>query len=247
MGPRTTIVPAAILIDIDNTVYRYEPCHRSGMRHASAIAADLLPAWKSKESFQADYAKAREAIQSHLKGTAASHCRLLYFKKATEIRFGSSNLAAATELESAYWHGYFLEMRVEPGCIETLSRWHDAGIAIAWVTNYTTHRQIQKLRHLGLEKSARFLITSEEVGREKPKPDIFRYALNALAVEGEVVVIGDDFECDIAPAIELGFRTLWLDRESLPVGQVGSGKRSAVVADWKAISDHIPTFFKASN
>ncbi len=226
-------LPKAILLDFDNTAYRYEPCHQGGMKAAHSVAAVIHESWLLEKKFGEDYLRAREAVKKLTEGQGARHCRLLYFKKLVETRFGCTDIAATRILHSAYWDGYFREMKLDPGLVETAGRLRAAGVRIAWVTNFTTERQMLKIRKLHVEKIAEFLITSEEAGADKPAENIFRLALSTLGVSPqEAVAIGDDFEADIRPARAMGMKTIWLKRDQ-KIAQLPDDV--AVAADWADI------------
>jgi haloacid dehalogenase superfamily, subfamily IA, variant 3 with third motif having DD or ED/haloacid dehalogenase superfamily, subfamily IA, variant 1 with third motif having Dx(3-4)D or Dx(3-4)E len=62
-----------------------------------------------------------------------------------------------------------------------------------------------------LTKYFRKIIESAEVGIRKPDPAIYKLAINKFGFEPkEVVIIGDSYKNDIAPANILGCRSIWL-------------------------------------
>ncbi len=59
------------------------------------------------------------------------------------------------------------------------------------------------------------LIDSGEINIRKPDKTIWQMGIDALKLENnEVVIIGDSYKNDIAPAIELGARSIWLKNKS---------------------------------
>ena len=67
--------------------------------------------------------------------------------------------------------------------------------------------QLKKIAHLGISDYIDFVITSEEVGAEKPSKRIFYAALDKLNCDpGEAVMIGDDLKKDISGAEKLGIK-----------------------------------------
>ena len=61
---------------------------------------------------------------------------------------------------------------------------------------------------MGLEKQIDFLVTSEEVGCEKPNKLIFEKALEKINLENDqVIMIGDSELKDIKGAKNLGIRS----------------------------------------
>ena len=73
------------------------------------------------------------------------------------------------------------------------------------------------------------IVLSYLTGHRKPEPANFRTALDELGAEPqETVMVGDTYEHDIRPAIELGMRTIWIlarpDREAESIVRVGTGQ-----------------------
>jgi putative hydrolase of the HAD superfamily len=217
-----------VLIDIDNTVYEYEPAHRSGLVAAHGSATPLLARWKSEKEFCSDYAAARDAVHSEIAGTAASHNRFLYFKRMLEHAGLGHRVSQALRMEDRYREGYFQHLTAYPHAYECLAWLKGMKVEVVWVSNLTARLQAEKLVALGLDGLGR-LLTSEETGRDKPAAVNFERALAGSPPE-KALMIGDDWECDIEPAHQLGLRAIWL---STSAPRVGNG--ISVCADWKAI------------
>ena len=204
-------LPKALLLDVDNTVYAYPPCQAAGLDAAKKI----LPAsWQQPDRFEEEYAKARSEVGKQIPAHGASHCRLLYFKWLIENKVGHSDLPLALKLHDVFWRGYFSAMRADEHCLSTLEELKRAGVKLAWVTNFTTERQVQKLDAIGMVRLADFLVTSEEAGADKPSPQAFLLALKKLRLNpADVVMVGDDWENDIVAAQKLGIRPIWRRRD----------------------------------
>lgn len=226
-------LPKAILLDLDNTIYAEEPCHRLGLFRAAALAAAFDKLWSEPGAFAAEYARARDKVRSCTGEVAARHCRLLHFKLMVEARYGRCDFATVRSLHDVYWKGYLEAMHPDPGCAEAIAEMRSRGIRLAWVTNFTTEREIGKLQALRLAEVAEHLVTSEEAGAEKPSPAPFRLALSKLGVAPkDALFIGDDWRTDIQPALALGMAGLWLRRD--PAEGPGGDVLSA--ASWREIS-----------
>lgn len=78
------------------------------------------------------------------------------------------------------------------------------------------------LRRVGLADAIDGLVLSYEVGVVKPQPEIFRIALDLLAVPaGQALMVGDSWQDDGAAAA-VGIRTLILPRTEGPVHGLGA-------------------------
>jgi putative hydrolase of the HAD superfamily len=220
-------------LDVDNTVYAYAPCHAAGMAAARQAAGGLMIEWAEGEAFEAAYARARRAVKARTAGQAAAHSRLMYLLEMLAAAQGRTDLRAARRLHEAYWAGYFSEMRLDAGCAALLGDWRAAGLRLAWVSNFTTERQILKLEALGLAEAAHVLVTSEEAGADKPDPRVVDLALARLGTAPEHAwLVGDEARDDVEAARARGLASIWLRR----VGNAGGGAAAdAVVDDWMAL------------
>ena len=71
--------------------------------------------------------------------------------------------------------------------------------------------QYYKFAHSGLQELFAHLLISEEVGINKPQPEIFRIALERNGVTAEeAVMIGDSYTSDIAGAKAAGIDQIWI-------------------------------------
>ncbi len=72
--------------------------------------------------------------------------------------------------------------------------------------------QYPKIERSGLQDYFRTITLSEETGRLKPHPSVFRHALQkAGALAHESVMIGDSFGSDITGALNMGMQAVFYD------------------------------------
>ena len=122
-----------------------------------------------------------------------------------------SNISAyeyALEFEEHYWSTLIenIEPNKEMKVFLEFCQKQIPELKICAISDMQTACQIRKLSKLGYEDF--FLITSEEVGVEKPDPTIFRYALDKFNLNAkEVIMIGDNIIKDIEGASKLGIRS----------------------------------------
>jgi putative hydrolase of the HAD superfamily len=108
----------------------------------------------------------------------------------------------------AEYLGYYEEgWSLLPGAAEFLER--TAHQRRALVTNGRLTLVQAKLQKCGIAGAFNAVVTPDVCGASKPDPKIFQYALDALGVSAcEAIMVGDNFEADIAPAKSLGIATL---------------------------------------
>ena len=118
---------------------------------------------------------------------------------------------------SRKYRARYLELRRPVDGAPDFLRSLRGSMRISVVTNNTLSEQTDKLAFLGLRNVVDDLVTSEEVGAQKPDPAIFRAALRRVgATTAEAVMIGDSWTSDIEGARDAGVRAIWFNRFGLP-------------------------------
>lgn len=88
---------------------------------------------------------------------------------------------------------------------------------LALVTNGNDQSQRQKVKNTHLEAYFDVILTSGQVGKKKPAPDIYEAALDALDVSSdEALFVGDTFSTDLIGAYRLGIQTVWITPYKMP-------------------------------
>jgi putative hydrolase of the HAD superfamily len=84
------------------------------------------------------------------------------------------------------------------------------------ITNGFKEVQYIKMEESGLRKYFEHIFISEEVGFNKPNPDIFKFAMNksGASIAENCLMIGDSLEADIHGAISAGMKAIYLSPES---------------------------------
>lgn len=190
------VQPSCVLLDLDNTLYDYAPCHEAGQMAARSLAQQTLNL--SPAAFDRCFSDARAELKNRLGPTGASHSRLLYFQRTVERAGFASQPFVALQLEQAYWRAYLETAVLADQAYEFLDDLRIAGIPAIIVTDLTAQIQLRKLVILGLDRLVEWVVTSEESGRDKPDAASFELALAKMGgVEGAVWMVGDDIDCDL--------------------------------------------------
>lgn len=86
------------------------------------------------------------------------------------------------------------------------------------ISNGFKEVQYYKFEHSGLAPYFTHTLISEEVGINKPQPEIFTIALERNGISAaEAVMIGDSYSSDIAGAKAAGIDQVWIRGDGLPV------------------------------
>ncbi|MEN9552349.1 MAG: hypothetical protein RI935_726 [Candidatus Parcubacteria bacterium] len=188
-----------ILIDFDNTLYEYALCHNQALDAVYRKVNKLKPL--SFEEFLKHYSHAQKKVKENLGGTAASHSRILYFQNILEVIFGRTMIQEALTLEDLYWDVFSEVIIYHKEVIDFLKKAKNYTIKICLVTDLTATVQFRKMVASGSFSLFDYVVTSEEVGKEKPAKDVFCTALKKLELHAdEVIMIGDDRNKDIQGA-----------------------------------------------
>tara|TARA_B100000242_G_scaffold282273_1_gene243414 strand:- start:96 stop:842 length:747 start_codon:yes stop_codon:yes gene_type:complete len=199
--------PSAVLFDTDNTLYEYYPAKMAAEEAACKKAKNLMGI--NRNTFFKYYEKARGEIKQNLSGTASSHSRLLYFQRMIELLGLKAQLLLALDLEQTFWRTFLANAPLFPGVRETLTLLKEKEIPIGVVTDLTSHIQLRKLTYFGLEDTFDAVVTSEEIGRDKPDKRNFLLLIKKLNINKKNYfwMIGDDPNSDIYGAKQLGATT----------------------------------------
>jgi putative hydrolase of the HAD superfamily len=219
-----------ILFDLDNTLL-----------HSSEAYEQALLAVAPQGP--AEFLLARKEVKARMeKGSPSSHHRLLYFKKmlenekrfsATELLkfFDQYNEALVTCLRERW-----IELHREEW-LRSLSQKYQLGI----ITNETLRNQLLKLEIIDPRGDIfGLLLTSEEVGVEKPHPRIFTEALNHFKKSPQqACFIGDSVKDDILPTLALGFQKVFHSTEFSQVAISEYPKEVVIVQKLTDIEKHL--------
>lgn len=221
-------VPKAVLLDLDNTLYSYDEAHSKALK---AVKRKLISSLSvSSNDFDSAYLAARQDVKKRLEGTAASHSRLLYFQKMSELIGLGSQPLLVLDLEQTYWRTFLDGARVFDGVVEFLDQLRLLGIQTAIVTDLTSQIQLRKLVFFGLDELIDFVVTSEEAGANKPEAAPFAIAIEKLGIQdGPVWMIGDSLEKDLHGSREaIGATTIQKVHRGVLAGTRSDGLDAAI-------------------
>lgn len=190
-----------VLMDLDDTLYDYEKNHEYALKK---VHNDLFLGMEYLE-FSQLYRAARSAVTRRLSPQGACRSRLFAFQNIFETLVTPQPFVKAYVADELYWDNFIENMVLAPAAEAFLMRCEQMELPICIVSDMTAHVQIRKIERLGLAARIAHLVTSEEVGAEKPDPRMFQAGMHKLGIHRseDVIMIGDSLEKDVIGAQSL--------------------------------------------
>jgi len=105
---------------------------------------------------------------------------------------------------------------LKPNTLSTLDYLKEKNYSLYILTNGFLETQENKMRHSRIDGYFKRLFSSEELGINKPKKEIFHWAVSSIhARKKECLMVGDDLKVDIEGAMNYGMDAIWYNPEGL--------------------------------
>jgi len=128
--------------------------------------------------------------------------------KAVCFDLGDTLVAEETVIHNS--SGVAITADVIEGAFEALEALRKEGYRIAMIANGDSAGAGNILKATGLQHYFDAMIISEEVGIEKPYPEIFKTTLARLGIKAEnAVMVGNRIDADIVGANRSGMKSVW--------------------------------------
>jgi putative hydrolase of the HAD superfamily len=188
-----------LFLDVDDTLFDSESAYKFAMKEIGVDDQGAL------------FLKARALTKANLPENApVARSRFLYFKKYLELQEKynpKEHFELATKYESLVVD-HLSDQWNKLKRPHLFKQFHSKYKSIALVTNETLRMQTLKVMAIDPRRDFfDFLITSEEVGFEKPHTNIFNAALEATkSTPSQTLMVGDSYQKDILGARALGIK-----------------------------------------
>jgi HAD superfamily hydrolase (TIGR01549 family) len=203
----------AVLCDLDDTLFDHAHASRCAIAELHRAVPDF-GCWSIDELGN----RHRDALEvMHVEVLAGrltiSDARIERFRRLLAAADAVAPELAAPRIARAYRDAYEKGWQAVPGALSLLQALKRAGLRTAIVTNNVLSEQRVKLDRCGLAAYVDALVTSEEVGVQKPGAAIFHTALERIeSLPDHAVMIGDAWATDIEGARGAGLRAVWFNR-----------------------------------
>jgi len=184
------------IFDLDQTLYNYEECNK--------IAIKKITKFMKKEfgfdekMILESYMNSRKEINTELNNTSSMHSRFLYIKKMLEKLSIDEKINYTVQIHNLYWEEFFKEMELFDWVESTLEKLDNENITIIIATDFNARIQFEKVRKLKIEKYIDTIITSQEIGEEKPSIKFAESIMKSVdANPNAIFYVGDNPKKDI--------------------------------------------------
>lgn len=199
-----------IIFDLDDTIYSYTNSHDKSIQ----TVFEYLQVKYNITNIHTIYETIKTSLKYELDTTASSHNKSIYFKQLLEHYH--IDLSILQTIQNLYWTTFLEHIETFEGVREFISWNKSIGIKIGILSDYETEYQIQKVDKLDLLSYIDVIVTSEEVGIEKPSRHMFQTVLNKLKMTpDEIIMIGDNYEKDIQGANNMNIRSYWFNNQKI--------------------------------
>ena len=192
----------AVVFDLDDTLYPATECYEQGRLALESFCTTHFQI--TRDQFNESFVKAKQIVKQQLGNTAASHNRMLYCQTLCEL-LSIHPLSYALKMYDMYWESAMREMVCYPFVRPLFHKLRGKNVKIGILTDLTAHIQYRKLKQLGIIDAVDAVVTSEEVGTEKPDPKMFVRILEKLKMKPrETLMVGDNIVKDISGSRSTG-------------------------------------------
>jgi len=203
-----------LFFDLDRTLWDFERNSESALRFLFEETKDThhLPSFNR---FLLVYKEVNAKLwKKYGKGKITKEeLRDTRFSK-TFLKFDIVNDELSTYFNDQYLEISPLQTVLLPNTHETLSALKEEGYHMHIITNGFKEVQLTKLKNCNLIDYFKVIVSSEEIGINKPDIRIFQHAMKEAGATPEIsVMIGDDWNVDVMGAERAGMRAIHFDPE----------------------------------
>jgi putative hydrolase of the HAD superfamily len=199
-----------IIFDFDNTLYNYDIANNFALKAVFAnICLKFNIDYKTTEN---SYLKINKQIKNS-NNSSNKFNKPIYFKTLFEAV--NIPLKHLNECISLYNSTFMEQFKLHDGVVELFHFLKSNNIKIGILSNNVFLQQYVKLLDASLIEYIDVVQTSDECGEEKPNKFMFLSIQNKMQIPFEnLAYVGDNYEHDIEPSIELGMLPFWFNEST---------------------------------
>jgi putative hydrolase of the HAD superfamily len=197
-----------VIFDFDNTLYNYEACNEYALGklfEKIASKTNHKKISKVKETYDSIQYTIKKSNNSATKFNKSIYIKQLLEELSIPIQF--FNLYYSI-YETAFYEKFQLFNYVK----EVLLFLHNKNIKIGILSNNIFSQQIKKLERANIIEYIDIILTSDEIGEEKPNNKMFDEIQRKMGIPFEnMAYVGDNMYDDILPSLKNKMLTFWFN------------------------------------
>lgn len=172
--------------------------------------AELGSAWRTR---QFEYAWLRTLMGRYANFWQVTEEALVFAANTLKLDLTAEKRA---HLMQAY-----LEIKAWPDALPALQLLRDANIRMAVLSNFTAPMLDAAVKNSGLEGIFEPHLSTDRVSAYKPDSRAYQMAIDAFGLKREEIAFAAFGGWDVAGAKALGYPTFWVNRQNVPVEELG--------------------------
>ncbi len=205
----------AIFFDLYHTLVRYNPPREElEARALKELGVDEKPETFRRPLFIADEFIYLEHARYPLSKRSAEDKMALY-ARYQEIVLKEAGIETSEQLIRGIlskMQQFNMKLVLYDDVVPALTDLKSRGLTLGLISN-VEHAITSLCEELGLVSLLQVIVTSQDVGFNKPQPEIFQEALRQAKVQAsEAMYVGDQYQIDVVGANKVGMKGVLLDR-----------------------------------
>lgn len=197
----------AIFFDADDTIVDHKQCEKKALEYLF----DNI-----QKEYRRQYQDIFRPLDKNLWDSVANNSNPVPKEEIPEYRFKEFfNMIGLKytdykEANKLFQEGLANSVALTENAYDIIKYLYEKEYKICVVTNGLVKLQRPRITNSQISKYISEIIVSEEVGINKPNPQIFNVLLNKLSLKlNQVIMIGDSLEKDIQGAKNANIKTIW--------------------------------------
>ena len=216
MDPFSTV--EAIYFDLDDTLCAYWDASKAALRTAfekhgpdGFTPEEMVGHWATVFRRFSPTIKNSDWYKNYLMKGEPTRVEQM---RMTLAEVGSEDIERARKLSSCYAQERDRNLKLFPDAADVLE-WASKHYPLGLITNGPADVQRQEIATLGIEPFFKQILIEGEMGEGKPLPRVFQRAEEFVGKKpDQMLFVGNSYGHDILPAIDVGWRTVWVRRPS---------------------------------
>lgn len=194
----------AVFFDMDDTIY--DTSGFAAIARRAAVKSMVHNGLKCSED------EGYECLMEIVKEKGSNYDK--HFNILTERINGEEDPLIIINGIITYHNTKFAMLKLEPESFSILLYLKSKNYKVGLITNGKKLKQWEKLVRLGVYPFFDDVVTSEDVGIEKPDVEIFKIAMDRLNVTADTsIMIGNNFDTDIIGACNAGMQSMIINSD----------------------------------